>query len=174
MTRFLLFLALVVISSASSFTLPAGPKLSLVGKSSHNAKKNKFLTCTAATAASTNKEGLVSTKPLNFLNKKNAISWMLSFTAGLMNIVCSIRFGSSTLMMTGNYVLLGKSLAKQAWVDVAFLLCLVINYCSGFVISKSIETKAAKSTIMSATVLALFAMADALAFKFPGSRWQGD
>ena len=177
MTRFLLFLALVVISSASSFSpLPTtAGKLNVRGNSNNIANKNngRFLTCEAATAPIT-KQALVSTKPFNLLTKKNAITWMWAFTAGLMNIVCSIRFGSSALMMTGNYVALGRSLAKQAWVDVSFLLCLVINYCGGFVFSRAIETKTSKSTITSAAVLAMFAMADALAFKFPGSRWQGE
>ena len=178
MKRFLLFLAMLLISSGFSLTLPAGPKLSVVGKSRNdNAKKHvRFLTtCVAATAASTKKTVPTSTKLLNSVfNKKNTVTWLLAFMAGFMNIVCSIRFGSPVLMMTGNYIALGRSLAKQAWIDVSFLLCLVINYCSGFVFSRAIESNVAKTTITSATVLALFAMADAVAFKFPGSRWQGN
>ena len=176
LNKFLLFFTLVVLSSASSFTIPAaGPKLNVVGKSRNDAKKHscRFLTCVAATTAKAGSVSVSTTKPL-LLNKKNTISWILAFTAGFMNIVCSIRFGSSALMMTGNYVALGRSLAKQAWVDVSFLLCLVINYCAGFVFNRAIETNTSKTTITSATVLALFSMADALAFQFPGSRWQGN
>ena len=142
MNRFLLFLALLVISSASSFTLPtAGPNLNVRKRSGSSNEKKRFLTCVTTTASSSTKPLSVSTKPIHLLlNKKNTVSWILAFTAGLMNIVCSLRFGCSVLMMTGNYVALGRSLAKHAWIDVSFLLCLVINYCTGFSLSRAIET----------------------------------